>query len=124
LHRCDAAAPCRKSKLTGRWTVQHWQALVLTIYDTSLRLGCLLSVARSLVDTDRGFLLVPGESMKGRRDELHRLHPQTCGLIAKLAPDALLFPWPKSRRAIWPDFKKIICAAGLPCTYRDLFHRL
>jgi integrase len=124
LAHCDAGIPKRWARSRRYWTTRHWQALVLTIYDTSLRLNPLLLVPRRCADTDRRILIVPGEHTKNGQDEVHRLHPQTCALLSRLPLSDLLFAWPKHRRAIWRDFRRILFAAGLPCGYRDLFHKL
>lgn len=106
------------------WQPLHWRALVLTCYDTSLRIGCLLFVSRSCCDLTRGTLLVPGELQKQRCDTLHRLHPQTCEVLRKLPPHDLLFPWPMRREQIWVWLGRILEDAGLPASRRDKFHKL
>lgn len=118
LDSCDAAAA-----VTDSWTSQHWRGLVLTIYDTSLRLGCLLSVRRDALTSD-GWLHVPAELQKQHADTRHRLHADTAATLHGLPQARLLFPWPLHRRAIWQRFRSILHDSGLPSTRRDLFHRL
>lgn len=117
LDACDLARPL------PNWTAAHWRALILTAYDTSHRLGALLKTARAGVDAS-GYLLVVAEHSKQRTDKLHRLHPETLETIRSLPPAELLFPWPLRKRAIWIELKKILTAAKLPATRRDLFHKL
>jgi integrase len=124
LQHCDAGLPNRWSRSKATWRVEHWQALILVIFDTSQRINALLAVPRRCADLERGVLLIPGEFVKNGQDQRHRLHAQTCDLIRGLPESINLFPWPKHRRAIWRDFRKILFAAGLPCTYRDFFHKL
>ncbi len=124
LQHCDAGFPKRWSRTKAGWTSQHWQSLILVIFDTSQRINSLLCVPRRCADLDRGILLVPGEFVKNGQDQRHRLHAQTCDLLRGLPETVNLFPWPKHPRAIWRDFRKILFAAGLPCGYRDFFHKL
>jgi integrase len=124
LQHCDAASPAGWSRARKAWPAIYWQALVVVIYDTSLRLKPLLHIPRQCANTASRRLLVPGEFQKNGQDVLHVLHPQTCELIDRLPPHELLFPWPKHPRDIWDDFRRILKAADLPCTYRDLFHKL
>ncbi len=124
LQHCDAGFPKRWSRTKAGWKVEHWQALILTIFDTSQRINSLLCVPRRCVDLERQILLVPGEYVKNGQDQRHRLHAETCSLIRGLPESVNLFPWPKHPRAIWRDFRNILVAAELPCGYRDFFHKL
>lgn len=113
----------REAESIQDWTSAHWQALILTCYDTAARIGAILQTERSQLDST-GLLTVKAENQKQRRDTVHRLHPQTLAMLDQLPSHKLLFPWPRSRRAIWPAFRSIVQAAGLPATRRDLFHKL
>jgi len=116
-------AACRRARTVGgSWTPQHWRALVLTAYDTSLRIGCLLAVPRDCLEGS--VLYVPGELQKHRRDSRHRLHSTTVETIATLPVTHRLFHWPVRRRALWVEFGVILDDAGLPHGRRDKFHRL
>lgn len=117
LKACDRARPIRG------WTPRHWKALVLVIYDTSLRISALLQVPRSDVSR-RGHLLCRAEFQKQDADTLHRLHPSTMRLLRALPQSGMLFPWPLHKAAIWIHFGKLLRAAGLPDTHRDKFHRI
>lgn len=105
------------------WTPEHWRALILTIYDTSLRIGCLM---RSTIDQlDGTTLTVPGSLQKGRRETCQPLHPDTAARLAALPrTDKRLFAWPYRREELWRKFREILKAAGLPATRRDQFHRI
>lgn len=119
LSACDATRP------KYGWGPQHWRALVLTIYDTSLRVGCLLRSTVDQIDRDRCALSVPAHLQKGRRETFQPLHPDTLSLLLSLPrADDRLFPWPWRREALWRKFHGILTDAGLPSTRRDLFHRL
>lgn len=122
-----AHAKAGMPRRAGGWTEDHWRALVLVIYDTSLRIGCLLKTPRTGFQPARRSLYVRGAVKKGGQaaDSEQRLHAETCSILAGLQQTELLFPWPlKGRRQIWKYFRRILVAAGLPATRRDLFHRL
>ena len=114
---------CQKVKPVRMWDGRHWQALLLVIYDTSLRIGALLQTARLDVSA-RGFLICRAEYQKQTRDTVQRLHPQTLQAIDAMPNHPLLFPWPLHPRAIWRKFRQVLQAAELPATRRDLFHKL
>lgn len=113
-----SAAPTRRT-----WTGRHWLALVLTIYDTSLRVGCLLRIKRTALAGD--MLTVPAEEQKGRVETIQRLHPETIATINSLPPSDRLFDWPYHANDLWHRFRSdVLAPSGLPCGRRDLFHKL
>lgn len=118
LDACDRA-PMRRT-----WGPDHWRALVLVIYDTSMRLGCLLEVPRSVIQGD--LICIPAEYQKGDADTIHRLHPDTVTALGRLPKHTRrLFAWPYHTNDIWPRFRgDILEVAGLAATRRDLFHKI
>lgn len=118
-------AACRMAPYRRGWGPEHWEALSLTIYDTSLRIGALLKADVDHLDPHHCTLYIPGECHKGRDDTLQPLHPDTASKLANLPrPNCRLFPWPFNRRLIWKQFGDILRRAGLPDTSRDKFHKL
>lgn len=117
---------CSSANSYSVWNENHWKALILTIYDTSLRIGALLATPLSAFDPEMRTLLTAAEHQKQNQEQIHRLHPQTAQAIAETidGPREKLFPWPLLRRQIWIHFRKIVTAAGLPCTRRDMFHKI
>lgn len=111
---------------SGPWDKRHWRALILTIYDTSHRIGALLDATRDAVDFASGSILLRAEWTKQKADTWHALHADTLGAIAGMpsSKSPLLFPFPLRRRAIWPAFRAILKAAKLRATRKDLFHKL
>lgn len=107
------------------WDYRHWRFLILLIYDTSHRVRALLQTPWSALSAD-GYLLVLAEHAKGHADKLHKVHAETLAAFRDLPPSksGLLIDWPLSIKEIWPRFKLILKAAGLPATRRDLFHKL
>ncbi|MBA3315632.1 MAG: hypothetical protein H0T47_20395 [Planctomycetaceae bacterium] len=116
-------AACEVAPNRRTWTGQHWKALVLTIYDTSLRIGCMLSVPRACLQGE--WLTVPAELQKGLAETAQRLHPQTLEAIECLPKTAGLFEWPYSKNDLTHHFRyDVLVPAGLPHGRADLFHRV
>lgn len=109
------------------WSGEHWACLITVAYETSLRIGCLLSVPLTALHESSSRLLIPGEFQKHRRDSHQSLRPATVARLKALprpVGDKRLFPWPFVRDELWRKFAKILVAAGLPATGRDKFHKL
>lgn len=118
---------CRRAPTKRGWGDEHWTALVLTIYDTSLRIGCLMRSTVDQIDRDTCALGVPGSLQKGRRETYQPLHPDTLARLLSLARglDKRLFPWPYRREELWRQFRSLVLVpAGLPSGRRDQFHRV
>lgn len=118
---------CRDTAPLDGWDWRFWESLVLTIYDSSERIGALLKTPLANVDFSRRLLTVDAEHRKGATDDrVCLLHQQTVEAIQRTldVQRFVLFPWPLGKRQIWPRFRAIIRAAGLPNTRRDLFHKL
>lgn len=118
----------RKVRTRRGWGAAEWTALLLTVYDTSLRITCLLRSRLHQLDVNRRILRVPGDIQKGRCETVQSLHPDTCHALLcvhrKLGDDRL-FPYPWHPRDIWRRMEAhILRPAGLPCGPRDKFHRI
>jgi hypothetical protein len=102
--------------------------LILLVYDTSLRIGCLLRSKLSQLNPSENRLLVPGELQKGRADTWQPLHPNTVRLLLQIhrkPGDDRLIPWPFSEGHIWKKYEAdVLIPAGLPFSHRDKFHRI
>lgn len=120
-------AACEEVPPSKGWGAQHDRALLLTVYDTSLRVGALLKSEISQLDLRRHTLYVPGDKQKGKADTLQPLHPDTVLAVAALprpAGDKRLFPLPICRRNLFIRLGRVLSAAGLPSTRRDKFHKV
>jgi len=119
---------CRQARMKRGWGGMHWEALVMAVYDTSVRVGALMKSDLSQVDPDRNTLFIPGEFHKARRATFQPLRSETCGMLLSLPRvpgDTRLFPWPYSRDELWRKFRTVILEpAGLPATHRDYFHKI
>lgn len=129
LKSARVALPLRQSrKRTIQWTARCWTALILTVYDTSLRIHSVLQCKRCDINLETGMLRTHGEHQKHGNDERQRLHPETVAaikaMIEEIGPTERLFPWPFKERLIWKHFKKILTNAKLSATSRDLFHKI
>ncbi len=106
------------------WSAEDTRALLLTIYDTSHRIGALLKADKSQLDRN-GRLHMHAEQTKQKSDTIHTLHPET--LEAHLARPRTksdrLFAWPKSQRRLYEFLRRLLIALNLPATRRDLFHK-
>lgn len=146
---CHRARPVRRPQVPmdfdGRkqqifvWEGRHWVALILTIYDTALRIGAVLRLrveqldfaASAIAMADYGAVSVEAEQQKDGEEAAFSLHPSTVAAIADSLDGRgvfsgcdLLFPWPLNRRSIWPHLEAILRDAGLECGRRDKFHRV
>lgn len=125
--RIIAAAGSAEGDFCGVPSRLWWPALLLTLYDTGLRIDALLGTRTDELRAD-GWLFVGFDRQKQKADQAFKLHPETMAAIAATMPGRreLLFPWPYAdrRHALWNRFRKILQAAGLPHGRRDLFHRI
>lgn len=121
----------------GEWDARHWTALVLTLYDTSLRVNAALQVPLVNLNLQTGMLLTSAAQQKHGNDELQQLHAETLEAIAKMlatrrwakagkpAPKGeLLFACPFKSMTLWRHFTAILVDAGLPAGRRDKFHKI
>ncbi len=120
-------AECRKQQGTiadcpaALW----WEGLILTVYDTGLRIGALLQTSAKNLNVATHRLLVNAENQKQKADQDFLLHDDTMAVLAKLpANRELLFPWDEARTNLWGRFANILKAAGLPAGRRDKFHKI
>ena len=109
LSAAKAAPPIRD------WTADHWRALILTMYDTSHRIGCLLKAEWPQL-LPGGFLHMRAEQMKRKRaDAIHKLHPQTVAEVEALPRTAgTIWPWPLSRRYVFEHFGRLLTGMTTP----------
>lgn len=121
-----SVVPGKIAELPARlwWLGLHW-----VIWSTGERIGAALAVKLSDANLDRGEILVPAISRKGKRKpKLYKLLPQAVEILRQLlacAPDReLLFPFPHNPATLYNRYKRILRAAGLPTDRKCKFHRL
>lgn len=109
----------------GAW----WRGLLLTLYDTGLRIAAAMQLRSTDLNAER-WLSVPAEVQKQDADQTFRLHPETMTALLATHPHERewLFPWPYDSDnhygVLTKHYKRILKAAGLPLGRRDLFHKL
>ncbi|MBX3448203.1 MAG: site-specific integrase [Planctomycetaceae bacterium] len=125
--RILTAAAAQPGAVCGIPAGRYWVALILTLYDTGLRIAALMAARTSDLNED-GWLSVPAEVQKQDADQAFRLHADT--LAALQATDfrsrELLFPFhqPEWRATLIARYRRILKRAGLARGRRDLFHKL
>lgn len=119
------AEACRAARTNETWTGQHWLALVLTLYDTGLRVGSLMKAKRNQFDHRKQTLFIPAEHAKGKCDDWKRLHPDTSKLLERICGEKMLFDWPFHICQLQGFYRRdVLEPAGLPSGRRDLFHKI
>jgi|GEM_PF-938606 len=107
-----------------------WPAFILVAYDTGLRANALRSIERTHLDWETRWLKAPAEVQKQNADQVFRLHPETIDALKEMNSEdcKLLFPWRENpnggSKEFYQAYRRILKAAGLPASKRDLFHKL
>ena len=110
----------------------YWPVLLLTIYETGLRITPVMRLGRSQFDGPQKTIFIPADDQKQKADQLLDLSAETAEAVEHLLSlhgrDAI-FPWPFDQTVPqWPaltrGYRKILCRAGLPTGRKDLFHRI
>jgi len=107
-------------------TTIWWPALLLTIYDTGIRIGAALQLRCSDYSPETKRLHVRAESQKTRADQDFILSEQTAKVVETCIASAdreLLFPC-AFRYSLYYRFKCLLRKAGLPHGRLDKFHRI
>jgi integrase len=125
------------STSTAGWTVcaapapHFWCALLLTLYDTGLRVGAVMRLKLDALDAKECWLTVPARVQKHKKEQALRLDPKTAELLRTLprfpGDDRLLpIPWNGNARLAQLErwYREILKAAGLSSGTRDLFHKI
>lgn len=106
----------------GAW----WSALTLACYWTAARISTVLAFRTADVDLAQRWIV--SRQQKNGRHRLYHLSDQAAAAIGAIwCPHReRLFEWPHCPRYLWTCFRRIVKAAGLPCSLdgRGLFHRL
>lgn len=128
-------AACDTAPTFSGWGPAHWRALVLTIYDTSLRVGCLFKVKIDAFDPHNHTIAVDAIHQKGNASTFQKISPETAAALTQITADrnssALLFDWTGGGQRKYNSsivqrrFRlDVLKPAGLPATRRDCFHKI
>lgn len=107
------------------WSPAHWQVLIQLLWETGARIDAML--ACRCEDLRNGRLCLAAANDKELSGATRRLSGDTLDALARLQrlpEDNRLLPWPRSMETLRRHFKRILKAAGLQTTRRDLFHKL
>ncbi len=106
----------------------YWKALIYFLYDTAERIGAVLEV--TFADVSGEWVTVRAEGRKGKTgDKRFKLRPETIELIKRLRKLSnsnqveRIFHWPQNPTYIYSKFKKVLDAAELPASRRNMFHK-
>lgn len=110
---------CRESTGTIRGipAAGYWVAFHLVQWDTGARTGEMLALKWDWVDLKTGYMSVPAEVRKGRRQAMvYALKPETIvALKAIRDPEReVIFDRANWRKSFWTAYKYLIKRAGLP----------
>ncbi len=112
----------------GRWFL----ALELFILNTGTRISAAMNTPTEGLDLEKGWVMIPADVQKHDSDEEFDLLPATVAALRAIQPGRyrrIFDAWPYDRRGRqWPTLnrwqRKILLAAGLPATKKDMFHKL
>jgi len=105
----------------------YWPSVILTIYDTGLRIAALMNLRVADVDFENGWVKAKARTQKQKADQSLPICAVTANLLSATAPEKreLLFPWPfASKQPFNERLRLLLQRAGLPSTRKDLAHRL
>lgn len=117
---------CQSRGMPGRlW----WPALILTIYDTGLRVGAVVQLRSQDLDLGTGLLRVWAKTQKQRADQIFRLHDDTVAALRAIGPERreLIFNvpnWVAFKNTAYAQFNRILKAADLHGDGNDKFHKI
>ena len=134
LGRIVEAARLHRTPKTGMTYPpgKFWPAIILTAYDTGLRIRAMLSVRRRNWDPTRRELTAESDAMKTGVSQVFFLSEQTGNAIQEMLANAdagqespeLLFPWPIRKDGIFDNYRRILKAAGVKIGPKNGFHKL
>jgi integrase len=124
----DAAA-ATKGTICAAPADHFFLALLLTLYDTGLRIGAVLKLSVEALDAERRWLTIPAEFQKQKAGQALLLDAKTVELLRTLPRNGSdrLFPvhrWKHPIVALERRYRRILQGAGLPSGRRDLFHKI
>jgi integrase len=118
------AAGEESGEIVGVPASKWWRALLIFAFEAGERIGGLLSIEWSDVDTNG--ITIRAEGRKGQRRDIWRGITPDCyeAILAIKTPRRLVFDWDRSYGMIWYDLGRICKRAGLPDDRLSKFHRV
>jgi len=109
----------------------YFPALILTAYDTGLRIRALRGIQRSAWKPERVEITAEANVMKHKVSQTFQVSEETRDALQNMLASAksehdspLLFPWPHSEEALHAAYRKILERCGLYTGPKDSFHKL
>lgn len=127
LERLFAAIDKEAGWIAGVPAAAWWEALHRVAWDSGERIAAIMALQWSNLDLRGGWLRVPAEVRKGKReDRVFRLAADTLVALKAIRhpPRDAVFPWPFNPSYLWPRYAKILKRAGLPADRKSKFHRM
>lgn len=121
-----AAAREQTGIVGGLPAADWWFALLLTLYETGLRIQATLELKTTDLDFKSGWLTIPADHQKQKAEQVYPLHAETLEALLRTEPQQRiqLFPCSMQPGTLRKQYREILQRAGLPHGRRDLFHKL
>lgn len=117
-----------RSELCGVPSIIWWPALLLTLYDTGIRIGAAMQLRVDDFDASGRIVFVRAETQKHRADQVLPVSEETASILAEsiAATESRdwLFPWPFDQAYLYTQFNLLLKAAGLPTGRGNKFHKI
>jgi integrase/transposase len=111
----DAAACMERPIIEGVKPPAWWKALLVTAYNTGLRLGTLRKLRFEWIDWQAQRLVIPGAALKNRIGQVVPLNETVVRhLDAIRSSRPLVFPWPHVKRHFFRELHRLQTVAGVP----------
>lgn len=116
----------QEGEISGVPSSLWWISLHAVFFDTAERKGAVFASDWNDLDLHTGTILFPAQNRKWKtRDKIHFLHPDTVAILRKFPEKCgKVWKWPGEERSIYPAYRRILKAAGLPHDRKHLFQCL
>lgn len=109
--------------VTAHWNSEHWACLLNTLWYSGARITGLLGCR--LADLSGDVLTLPAEDDKTDTEKRRKLPPDLASrLVALSRTTDSLFDFHRSLQTLRQHYRRILLAAGLTASSRDLFHKV
>lgn len=123
----DACSIAARPKIAHLTATAWWQALIVVIYNTGLRIGSCLDLRYDWIRTDgaTGWAAIVPEAIKHEQGRDVPLNSAAVSAMQTIRTSRdLVFPWDCRRRHLDDVFQSIKKAAGLPPADGRMFHAI
>ena len=100
-------------------------SLLAALWDTGARIGEILPAKFDQIELTTGYFVTKAEERKGGlSDKLHKLNPETCGLLRQivLPQRDKIWAWPWSTSILYKRWREFVKRAGLRGGREFMFH--